>query len=46
MIFIESESVYPKVKLDIHVFSKAAGVVIPKCFGVAKCLRKEKKAGN
>lgn len=37
---------HPKVKLDIHVFSKAAGVVIPQCFGVAKCLRKAEEPGN
>lgn len=31
---------YPEVKLDIHVFSKAAGVVISQSFGIAECLHK------
>lgn len=29
---------YLIVKLDVHVFSKSAGVVIPECFGVSKSL--------
>lgn len=39
-------SVHPEVKLDIHVFSKPAGVVIPQCFGIAKCLHKAGETGN
>lgn len=29
---------YLIVKLDVHVFSKSAGVVIPECFGISKSL--------
>lgn len=31
-------SIYPEIKLDVHVLSKPAGVVIPECFGIAKSL--------
>lgn len=29
---------YLKVELDIHVFSKSAGIVIPECSGISKSL--------
>lgn len=29
------------VKLDIHIFSKPAGIVISICFGITKCLKRD-----
>lgn len=37
----QRKSVHPEVKLDVHVFSEATGVVIPQCFGVPKGLERE-----
>lgn len=41
-LILPKKNIYPEVKLDIHVFSKATGVVVPQCLGVTKSLTKGK----